>query len=207
LTSNVLAASVILLGLVVMFGWYMGIAALLSIYPAWVTMKFSTAFCFVSSGVSVISHNTNKRSKLGLVDFIQFGSAFWLTTFMFFMTLESMLNHHYGFSWLGVRESLEVQSERPGEPSMSTMFGFVSSGVYLIGSVFGNVRFIKNPIAWFLMGIGGMCLLGYILQISLLYFRIPGFSSAMAFHTGAGFIALGGALSLSKEFEENQCLG
>ncbi len=188
----------IILGLVVMFGWYLGITALLSIYPAWVTMKFATAFCFVCSGVSVISHNVNSRSKLGLVDFVQFGSAFWVTTFMFFMTLESMLNHHYGFSWLGVKEGLAVQSERPGEPSITTMLGFVSAGIYLIGSIFGNVRVLKSPISWFLMGIGGACMLGYLLQIPLLYFRVLGFSSAMAFHTGTGFFVLGGALSLSK---------
>ena len=40
-------------GLAVMFGWFFDIQALKSILPFWVTMKFSIAFCFLLSGISL----------------------------------------------------------------------------------------------------------------------------------------------------------
>lgn len=40
------AAIVMAAGILVLSGWFLDIAALKSILPGWVTMKFATALCF-----------------------------------------------------------------------------------------------------------------------------------------------------------------
>lgn len=63
-----LAICVMIVGLMVMYGWIFDISILKSILPMWVTMKFSTALCFLISGITVISiDGTRKFSGLAQI--------------------------------------------------------------------------------------------------------------------------------------------
>ena len=81
----------------------------------------------------------------------------------------------------------------PGQPSLPTMFNFIliaSAGILTTLNP-RNLR-SKLKIIGVIVGlIGGIAVLGYIINAPNLYYYIEGVNSAIACHTAALFIVLG----------------
>ncbi len=67
--SKGLAVFVAFTGALVMIGWIFDISILKSILPVWISMKFSTAVCFLLSGITLyfIAESRETNSAFALV--------------------------------------------------------------------------------------------------------------------------------------------
>ena len=71
--GSVAGAFGIVLGVLVIFGWYVDAPALLQILPTFAPMQINTAFCFLASGVSLVMHSRKQAV-----------ASFWLGCFVLF---------------------------------------------------------------------------------------------------------------------------
>ena len=198
--SSIVAAA----GCAIMFGWFFDIEILKSLIPGLVTMKFTTALSFFVSGVMVIFlyRNITYIKKNGREDFyssiIVLLSVLVLLLFMFTLLASSVLGFRVGVEELFVSETGElVQTTAPGRPSIGTMISFVLVSIVALLSVaqkrvgihifFGGL---------FVVLLGGVSLLGYIVDNPVLYWTIENISTAMALHTSILFILIGVAVAL-----------
>jgi hypothetical protein len=186
-------------GAFVLLGWIFDIPFLKSIHPTFVTMKVLTAISFVFSGAAlyVIGHRL-ERPDLALVT-IPFLSMM-VTIVMGLLFVTTTTGVRSGLEDLFVREQPgAVRSVLPGQPSLVTMFAFLT---IVAGSLVSLMRLPHVERGFFatgvlLIAIGGVALVGYALRWPLLYYQFPGISTAMAIHTailfalvGVGFVLL-----------------
>jgi uncharacterized protein with PQ loop repeat len=186
-------------GIVVMAGWLLGIEALKSILPVWVTMKFPTAFSFLLCGIELyfIARFQKKDRELPVIVIPIISMAIFLL--MASMIASTIIGVSVGVEEMFVKESINiVKSVTPGRPSVATMFNFIIMAMSGILTTINVKRLSGAPVifAAIIIVIGSMAVLGYAINQPLLYFAVPGKSSAMALHTAILFVlwGLGSAL-------------
>jgi len=191
---GILSPLVILVALMVMVGWFMDITVLKSIHPGWVSMKFITAASFLMCGLTMffIQHYLDDGDDLSqiLISVL----SLLVSLLMLTMLVSSLLGVRSGIEDLFVREAPgTINTSVPGRPAIITILNFIS-----ISSI-GFIALIRPKYLtyWFIVAgslvlmSGLLALFGYFLNIPILYFSIPGFSSAMAIHTSFLFVLLG----------------
>lgn len=198
-----LSVFVILVALVVMVGWFLDIGILKSLYPGWVSMKFTTALSFILCGLITLS--IYYYLKNGSDSFQILLSMLSLLVLLLMLTLfiSNWFNIPSGIENLFIRElPSTVNTPVPGRPSVMSMLNFV-----LVSSLGFITLFNPKKLAYWFIGIGSSALLiglspllGYLSDTPFLYYSIPGFSSAMAFHTAFLFVLLGVQTILLGEF-------
>lgn len=194
-------------GAIVMAAWILELEVLKSILPIWVTMKFLTALSFFLSGIILyfVISTLECRSSFAQI-------ALSITTIISLFLLLSLLisiflNTPTGFESLFVREFKDaIKTTAPGRPSIGTLINFILVTLVGLLTLF-NIKKLNQKIhiiGLIIIIIGSIAIVGYIFSISLLYYTIEGYSSAMALHTailfiitGTGFFVLG---KNSKEF-------
>jgi len=197
--SSIVSAIVMLGGLTVTAGWVLDIPVLKSILPFWVTMKFSTAVCFVFTGLLLffVAHAKKYPDAALLVLPV---ASLVILLFMASFLAASCLKISLGIEDLFVREAAgAVKTTEPGIPSVATMINFVLialSGITVMLR-FPRETLILNGIGAAVALIGGTAVLGYLLNQPSLYFAFAGRSSAMAFHTSILFVLTGWGLCVS----------
>ncbi len=199
--SRILSLIVIIAGTVVMVGWIQDIDILKSILPIWVTMKFTTALCFLLSGYTlyVIAGSTSKHTVLAQI-------ALPLTVLLILLIMGTLL----ASSFLEIRTGVEglfiqeeggaIMTSTPGKPSAGTMINFIVialAGVFAMFKI-KNLTGILKILGWIVTTLGTLAIVGYLFNKPLLYYTLEGWSSAMAFHTAILFCLLGLSLSLLK---------
>jgi len=200
-TAKLLAGAVAAAGLLVMAGWVLNIGALKSVSEAWTTMKFITAFCFVLSGA--VLYLVAKCSE-GDFDSVQAPlSVVSLLLLLSMGTLffSGLLGAHTGMEDLFVSETPgAVKTVVPGRPSLATSLSFMliaAAGLLAMLEPARSRRWLRLP-GWLVAAIGAAALAGYAADAPLLYYFVPGVSTAMAFNTAALLVLLGaGFLCLS----------
>lgn len=202
--AKIIAVFSIVVGLVVMIGWYLDIIILTSILPQWIRMKVATALCFIFSGI-VVYFLTFGKSKMREV------AQIFLTIFPMFLVLimgTLFLGSIFGFqsgmeniSFVDIHELKTPIFQ--GRPSVATMASFLL--IAFIGFSFNFNRSTKKTfsIIGLIVGIIGLIgVIGYIVNLPFLYYEIPGYSNAIAMHTTLLFALLGLAIySIGKEVE------
>ncbi len=189
-------------GSTVMVGWLLDIPVLKSILPIWVTMKFSTALCFVLSAVIlfVIAGSVERRSEA--IQVVLPISALVILLFMVTMLASTLLDVRTGVEDLFVKEAEgAVKSTTPGRPSVGTMLNFILLAVagLLTTLDIRNLRSTLAVVGWIVAIVGAIAIGGYVLDAPLLYYTVEGWSTAMAFHTAILFVLLGvGLIVLGK---------
>jgi len=204
--ARILSTIVSLIGLMVMVGWVLNIPVLTSILPQWVTMKFTTALSFLLSGITLyyVTKAVNKEREVAQI-------VLPITTLLVLLLMATLLISVFvgvrtGIEDLFVKETADaIKTTTPGRPSAGTMIDFILVAIAGILTMF-NLPSLKKTlfvIGWLVSIVGGVGILGYILNIPLLYYTLEGWSTAMALHTATLFVLLGVGLVLSGRTEND----
>ena len=187
--ANVLAVVVILLGLVVVYGWLADIPVLRQIHPTFVSMKFNTALLFSLTGIAtfyLIRENFNITITIGI-----FSTLLALAT-----ALQYLTGLNFGIDTLVVDDPALIKTVSPGRMGMSSAIGFAVTSIaqillsarryrkhaQLVGGLLGGIALA--------LGLSALC--GYALDLDAALGW--GKFSAMALHTATGFSLLGSVL-------------
>jgi len=181
-------------GLVVVIGWIFNIAIFESLTPNSVTMKFSTAISFLMSSVILYLINESKCKNSELARGLLPAPNMIILFYMLTLLVSNFTGINTGIENLFIMEKAGAQgSVLPGVPSIATMISFL---LITSVSILSLIRYEKHDqetriIGGIICGVGVTALLGYVANIPLLYYRINGFSSAMAIHTAITFLLIG----------------
>ncbi|MDD2758594.1 MAG: hypothetical protein PHD72_04515 [Patescibacteria group bacterium] len=203
--SKIIAAAVVLVGLIVMAGWIFGIQFLKSILPQLVTMKFTTAVCFVFSGVVLYLKIINFGSKRN--DWANLLSI--LLNFSILLIMSSLIISIFTGVKTGVEDLIieepsgAINTTAPGRPSLVTMADFVLVAIVglsdLTGNPSGELK-LSRIFGTIIVFTGCSAIIGYIANIPALYGQFSHISSAMALHTAVLLVFLGiGFVSIRTE--------
>ena len=193
--TRILSATVIIIGLVVMIGWFTDDDVLKRLNPNWVTMKFSTAASFLASGLVVLLMNESRNKNLEPAKIIIFAPLIIVLFFMATFLVSTIAGTSTGVSSLLITEdpSSALQSVKPGTPSVGTMINFlliIGIGfTYLL--VHPKRKKYSNICGAIVLALAITALVGYAIDSPPLYYQIEGASGAMALHTAIAFALLG----------------
>jgi len=198
--ARIISSIVIIIGLIVMVGWFTDDDALKRLNPDWVTMKFSTATSFFAGGIVVflLNESRNKNSEASRI--IIFAPLIIVLFFMATLLVSTIAGTNTGVSSLFVKEeaSAALHSVKAGMPSVGTMINFL----LIIGA--GFTYLLAHPKHRKYLSVSGaiilvlaiIALIGYAIDSPPLYYQVEGASGAMALHTTIAFALLGISLIL-----------
>ena len=186
-----------------MLGWFTGIPLLTSILPTWVTMKFSTALCFFLSGAILYFVAETQRGKKSLSQIVLPICSLIIILLMATLLISVIIGVKSGIEDLFVQESAgAVHTTVPGRPSVGTMINFLLVAITALLSILSFTH-LRTYVMWLgacILTIGMVATLGYMIDVSSLYYNLERVSTAMAFHTailfdllGVGFYLIGAA--------------
>lgn len=197
--SQLIAIIAFLIGVMVMFGWYMDNTLLTSISPNWIRMKFATALCFCLSGIVVFLLTTKEKEKKILKQTILAIAPVLIILIMGILFLGSIFGFQSGLENIAFVDKHEIATPIfQGKPALPTMISFMLIAVigllYNFDRVSKKVFYIIGSIVCILGTIG---VIGYVLKNPYLTYEIPGVSNAIAIHTTILFSLLGLSLILT----------
>ncbi|NRB37153.1 MAG: response regulator [Pseudomonadales bacterium] len=193
------AIAVMLLGLMVLLGWYTHNAALIQVNPAFVPMQFNTALCFALAGGGLLALMQAKRRCLLLLSLPVFTMG--LLTLLEYM---SGLNLH--IDQLFMQHYIDVKTSHPGRMAPNSALCFALTGLTLLlaGLFIDEER--RLPLIGILgvivFALGIVAFVGYLIGIETAYGW--GALTKMAVHTALGFIVMGMALFLNAFLEHRR---
>ncbi len=171
--------AVLLLGLVVLIGWYASIPSLVQLLPSFVPMQFNTALGFLLSGLSIVTlvlQKPNISKIFGVLTLLLGVSTF--SQYVFFIDL--------GIDQLFMEHSITTKTSHPGRMAPNTALCFIFAGCAL---VFGTRRrSTLISISFIIFLISAFALFGYLLGAELFYGW--GNLTRMALHTAIGFLCI-----------------
>ena len=192
-----------LAGIAVVLGWFLDIGILKSIVPVWPTMKFTTAFCFSLSGVTLFFMVRIIEGELDVSRLMVSWTAFTILLIMLILLFSSLLKIRTGMEDFFIKESpMVISMTIPGQPSMGTIVNFI---LIAVGGllVILNPQRCKNPIlvlGWVTTLIALTAVAGYLINVPSLYYAFEDISNAMALHTAILFVLFGiGFILLAKD--------
>jgi hypothetical protein len=194
----------ILTGISVMFAWVFDIAIIKSVFPGAITMKFTTALCFVCAGLILFFINRYFIKPRDEEEIFILLSSLIIFVFMGTMLAGMFFGVKIGLSNLFVRELDVASGSIPGYPSLGTMISFfliAFCGVVAVLDPKGH----KDKISFFgliVIAIGSLALVGYIFGFPYLYWDFSNVSNAMAIHTAFLFVLLGTGIMLLPKAED-----
>ena len=174
MTGLVYAALASLLGALGILGWIVDSEPLKHVIPGAVSMKYSTAWCFLLSGALPALIHASSRSIISLFAAPIVG-IMALSTFSRIDTL--------------VAGDMGLLSTSPGVPSVATASCFAL--IAIAGIAYG-LSGRKWRLAFTAVEVvGWVAIAGYILGVPAMHYYAEGWSTSMAIHTAAGFVLLG----------------
>jgi len=192
-----IAIAVTAAGIAVMAGWIFDIPALKSLFPAFVSMKFSTAFAFALSGISLYFIATARKDEFGCAQIVLFTSSLIIMLLMGTLLFSALLKMHTGIEDMFVKDAAgAVMTPVPGRPSTPTMLNFILmalAGVLTLVNI-QRLRIALRTIGLVMGLIGAVAIVGYSIGAPLLYYYIQEVNSAIALNTAGLFVVLGTGL-------------
>jgi len=183
---------VILVGSVVILGWYIRAPSLIQIHQAFVPMQYNTALGFLISGIGIVSVIYHKVISARLCSgFVLILGALTLAEYILGVNLsiDQLLMEHY----------ITVKTSHPGRMAPNTALCFTLTGLSLQLYLFYSYRY---RLIWLsiipatIFSLGTIAFLGYFSGVESLYGW--GKLTRMALHTAISFILIGvGLLSLA----------
>lgn len=178
-------------GLLVVIGWIFDIGVLKNTLPNFIAMKFTTALCFVASGI-VLYFAAEKESESSFAaQTILPAVALFILLLMATLFISAVFGVNSSIDSIFVQEQAgAVDTVVPGRPSIPTMINFI---VIVLAGISILAEF-KKSLAWpgsIILLIGGAAVLGYIFNQPILYYSIPGINTAMALLTAMLFMLIG----------------
>jgi hypothetical protein len=192
--AKILALAVSLAGILVILGWIFNIGFLKSLSSAWISMKFNTAFVFVLSGLILYFIVQTGEGKPDVAQVVLPIASLVILLLMGTLFFGNLLGVQTGAEELFMRDlSSAPTTVTPGMPSLPTMFNFILIASAAILTLFNPEKLsamLKN-IGLIVGWVGVVAVLGYLINIPLLYYFIAGVNNAMACHTAILFMLLG----------------
>ncbi|MDX2505335.1 MAG: PAS domain S-box protein, partial [Gammaproteobacteria bacterium] len=192
---------VVLLGVVVMLGWFADSALLVQLQPQWVPMQFNTALGFVICGAGLLFLLYNQRHLAISCGALVLGlGMFTLMEYFFDLSL--------GIDEFFIESSITIKSTHPGRMALATALTFLISGIGLMtASLTGPVRQrvqVYGLLGTIIAAIGVGTLFGYLLggDTPFNWSHL----TYMAVHTATGFFLFGIGL-LVHAFRNNSLKG
>ena len=186
------------IGIAVMLGWIFDIGWLKSIRPDFVTMKFTTAFSFLLSGIILYYVSRIRFFTPAIAMAVLPAAVMGIVLIMFSLLASTMFDVYIGIEALLVEEGPEaVETATPGRPSVGTMIAFL---LVAYSGIAAMLRPANLPLQLAIVGAlilitGAIAVAGYILNMPMLYYYVEGgISTAMALHTAILFGFLGTGL-------------
>lgn len=191
------------MGLLVLSGWLLDIAAIKSVLPGAVTMKANTALCFLLAGLALflrLQPSLNPQPKListqpGLAGIMQ-PATLLMALIVTLLPLATLTE--YAFDWqLGIDQMLfqeapgALYTKHLGRMSIYTALGFVCSGIALLSFHLPQWRLLTQLFASGAALAGSIPLLGYLWNITTL--TTADTTTPVALHTALGLVLLGAA--------------
>jgi len=191
-------------GILVMAGWFWDIMVLKSILPQFVAMKFTTAFCFFLSGVSLYCIVRNCQAETQANDLFLIFINFIIILIMVSLLLSIFFNIRTGLENLFVSEMEgAINTPVPGRPALAAMISFIliaSSGLLSLSKKTVNYLIIR-VVGVIVMVVGVVAVIGYLLDIPKLYGQFGMISSAVALNTALLLALIGlGLTAVSNNF-------
>lgn len=180
------------IGIAVSIGWFWQITGLVQIWPGLAAMSFPSAACFALAGIALIANKVSSR--------LQF-VAWLLGAAICGIAILNLISVVSGSSldvWRGIHSWFNTASGSDTRMSVSTSIAFVLGGTALCLS--DQWRYAKQTVK--LLGasvfiIGALAILGYALELDLLY-RWYSFDDMTA-HTALGMIFFGAGLCFTDQ--------
>ncbi len=191
--SRVCAGALIALGSAVLAGWAFDVAALKSVWAGLATMKANTALCFVLAGFALAL--ASAPGSLAARRVVQ-GCSGLVLVIAALTLIERLSGHDFGIDELLVPDPDTPKELYPGRMATATGIGFLlAAATLLLGPRvhrFPHLGVLVRGLSLVVLAIGAVGLLGYALELEILYGWYP--YSTLALHTAAGFVALGAGL-------------
>ena len=193
-----ISAVSILVGVVVIIGWYLDITILTSISPNWIRMKFATAACFIFTGFIVYFLSIKKDDKEFLRYIFLTLCPLLLILIMGTLFLGSIFGFQSGMENIAFVDKHEVATPIfQGRPALPTMINFV---LIALAGLFYNFnrggKKMLSIIGWIVGVLGLIGVVGYVTGNAFMMYEIKGISNAIAIHTTILFTLIGLALVL-----------
>jgi PAS domain S-box-containing protein len=179
---------VIIVGLLVIYGWVFNIPSLKSVFPGLATMKVNTALSFVLAGIALwLSNDENAHDKKLWIA----RSCAALVTMLALLTLgEYIFRQDFGIDQLLFKDTETFEDAYPGRIAFTSAINFVLVGTAL--SILSIHTWKDESISQSLALVAGMiallALIGYLYDVQALY-QVGSFSS-MALHSAISFVLL-----------------
>lgn len=191
-----IALSVVFLGILVILGWILDIPLLKSIVSGTITIKFFTALTFVLCGISLYCMSSRLKGWREIV-FVVSSMFILLLTLIFSSSSASGV---LIFETLFIQDIAGSGTLVPGQPALVTMLNFLLFSFFCLLHYFNAVS--SKPFKWIgivLMIDGAAAVIGYALNVPLLYYSFGAFINPISINTALLFILLGyGVFSYSK---------
>ncbi len=186
-TARICAATVVALGVVVLFGWVFDVELLKRVLPRLSSMKANTALLFVLLGVALrLARDPPRRT-------LRVGLAGVVTTVAALTLVEQAWAIDLGIDELLVRD-LEP-SAAPGRMATATAVNFTLLGLAVLGFDVPAMRRLRQGAVLIASSIAFVAACGYLFGVHALY-SVNMFSS-VAIHTAVGFLLAATAYVLS----------
>ncbi|MGB7566600.1 MAG: hypothetical protein WBM07_01960, partial [Chitinivibrionales bacterium] len=195
--AKLLSLIIIVAGIAVMAGWIFNVPLLKSLSPAWVSMKFSTALCFLLSGVSLYYMARAREGDSEISQIVIFIATLIIMILMGTLFFSALLTIHTGLEDLFIKDAAgAAKTVVPGRPSAPTMLNFMLMALAAILTLMEVKRLrLGYRITGIVIGsIGTVAIIGYIIGAPAFYYYIEGINSAIALNTACLFVFLGTGL-------------
>lgn len=176
---------VLLLGLVVVIGWYMRVDVLIKVISEATPMKFNSALCLMLSGIGLIAA-TEGKNRLSFVCGISIGIISSLTL------LEYALQFQLGIDDFFLKPDFPVDNPYDARMALITAAGLFFTSLMIISISFtqGRVKFFFTTLmASVLIILGLVVFLAYLSGLEMAY--TFGQKENIAVHTASAFLLLG----------------
>jgi PAS domain S-box-containing protein len=189
LATRLLAGMAMLLGICVLFGWWLDITAIRTVLPGLVSMRFNTAACFVLCGLALLLISLQRpaldrlASALGVLVLALGGATLSQDVFGWNLGIDTLLF-----------DVTRIAGESSARMAQVTALCFMLYGTALaLGPGRRSERWSQRG-ALLAGALALLAFFGYLFDVQALY-RLAVFSS-MAVHTAVGLLLLSAAIVL-----------
>ncbi len=180
----VFSVFIILLGLIVLIGWYIHSATLIQISSSFAPMQFNTALGFFLLGISLLLFQKKlETASIVIGTLVLLLGALTLTEYIFSINL--------GLDEFFMKHYIVTKTSHPGRMAPNTALCFTLSAFAMISlsqKTFKRSNF-SGVIAFLVFGLGLVAFAGYFIGMEVTYGW--GKLTKMAIHTAFGFVISG----------------
>src|SRR5579862_897366 len=174
------AGVVAVIGIAVIAGWLFGLESLMTVLPGLIRMKANTAVGFLFAAVALYLAYNGKHRTLQAISALLVSLIAMATLFEYFSGIDLHIDQ------LLFIDSVQVRF--PGRMAHFTAANFLVTGAMLYPFRFRASEKVADILAVTVGSASIFAIVGYLYGVPLLYGSVV--YSAMAIHTGFGFLAL-----------------